>query len=83
MVANDSIPPKKPLLLDLIKYTAQDSVTINQKTNKIRLYNKAVLTYQDMELRAGIIVMDYTKNEVYAGRIKDSIGTLVQKPEFT
>ena len=83
VVANDSIPSKKPLLLDLIKYTAQDSVTINQKTNKIRLYNKAVLTYQDMELRAGIIVMDYTKNEVYAGRIKDSIGTLVQKPEFT
>ena len=25
VVANDSIPSKKPLLLDLIKYTAQDS----------------------------------------------------------
>jgi lipopolysaccharide assembly outer membrane protein LptD (OstA) len=83
VVASDSIPSKKPLLLDLIKYTAQDSVKINQKTNKIRLYNKAVLTYQDMELRAGIIVMDYTKNEVYAGRIKDSVGELVQKPQFT
>ena len=83
MVAKDSIPANEPLLLDLIKYTAQDSVKINQKTNKIRLYNKAVLTYQDMELQAGIIVMDYTKNEVYAGRIKDSLGQLVQKPQFT
>ena len=80
--ANDSIPSPEPLLLDKIKYTAKDSVKINQKTNLIRLYNQAVLTYQDMSLNAGIIVMDYSKNEVYAGRIKDSVGQLIQKPVF-
>ena len=78
----DSIPTKEPLLLDLIRYTAQDSVKINQKTNKIRLYNKARIEYQDMELEAGLIVMDYSKNEVYAGRIADSTGVLSQKPVF-
>ena len=78
----DSIPSKEPLLLDLIRYTAQDSVKINQKTNKIRLYNKARIEYQDMELEAGLIVMDYSKNEVYAGRIADSTGVLSQKPVF-
>ena len=66
------------MLLDLIRYTAKDSVKINQKTNKIRLYNEAKLEYQDMELTAGLIVLDYTKNEVYAGRIADSTGTLTQ-----
>lgn len=80
--AKDSIPPKEPLLLDRIRYTAQDSVKINQKTNKIRLYNKARIEYQDMELEAGLIVMDYSKNEVYAGRIADSNGVLSQKPVF-
>ncbi|MEN8844831.1 MAG: putative LPS assembly protein LptD [Candidatus Arcticimaribacter sp.] len=80
--ANDSIPENKPLLLDLIRYTAKDSVKINQKTNKIRLYNEAKLEYQDMVLTAGLIVLDYTKNEVYAGRIADSTGTLSQKPVF-
>ena len=80
--AKDSIPTKEPLLLDLIRYTAQDSVKINQKTNKIRLYNKARIEYQDMELEAGLIVMDYSKNEVYAGRIADSTGVLSQKPVF-
>lgn len=80
--AKDSIPEKKPLLLDLIRYTAKDSVKINQKTNKIRLYNEAKLNYQDMELTAGLIVLDYSKNEVYAGRIADSTGTLSQKPVF-
>ena len=62
----DSIPKKEPLLLDLINYNAQDSVKIDQKENKIRLYNKAILTYEDMTLEAGIIVFDYTINEVYA-----------------
>src|SRR5690606_16453621 len=38
--------------------------------------------YQDTELKAGIIVMDYIKNEVYAGRIKDSTGTYTQLPYF-
>ena len=35
-----------------------------------------------MELKAGYIVLDYEKSEVYAGRIKDSIGKLSQKPFF-
>ena len=78
----DSIPKKEPLLLDLINYNAQDSVKIDQKENKIRLYNKAILTYEDMTLEAGIIVLDYTINEVYAGRIADSLGVLSQKPKF-
>jgi lipopolysaccharide assembly outer membrane protein LptD (OstA) len=78
----DSIPKNKPLLLDLINYSAEDSVKIDQKTNKIRLYNKAVLTYEDMRLESGLIVLDYTTNEVYAGRIYDSINGLTQKPVF-
>ena len=78
----DSIPKKKPLLLDLINYNAMDSVKIDQKANKIRLYNQAVLTYEEMRLEAGIIVLDYTTNEVYAGRIADSLGNLSQKPKF-
>ena len=82
VVANDSLVKKEPLLLDMIDYTAKDSVRIDQTTNKIKLFNKATLSYQDMELEAGIIVLDYTKNEVYAGRIKDSTGQLVQKPVF-
>jgi hypothetical protein len=35
------------------------------------LYDKAELYYQDVELKAGIIVMNYETNEVYAGRIRD------------
>ncbi|MCG2461261.1 LPS-assembly protein LptD [Flavobacteriaceae bacterium F89] len=78
----DSLPSKKPLLLDQIKYKAKDYVKLSQKEQKIYLYNEAELYYQDTELKAGIIVMDYIKNEVYAGRIKDSTGTYTQLPFF-
>ena len=74
-------PPKKPLLLAKVKYTAKDCVRINRKENKLILYDEAELYYQDIELRAGIIVLDYKTNEVNAGRIeKDSV--LVQYPFF-
>ena len=38
---NDTLVKKEPLLLDQIKYTAKDSVKIDQKNSKIYLYNKA------------------------------------------
>lgn len=55
---------------------------MNQKKKLLTLYDQAELYYLDMELKAGIIVMNYEKNEVYAGRIKDSTGKLTQRPYF-
>ncbi|MBS9463896.1 LPS-assembly protein LptD [Flagellimonas sp. 389] len=78
----DSTQQKQPLLLDKIKYKAKDYVKLSQKDNKIYLYDEAEIYYQDTELKAGIIVMDYIKNEVYAGRIRDSTGTYSQLPYF-
>jgi lipopolysaccharide assembly outer membrane protein LptD (OstA) len=72
---------KKPLLLSEVKYTAKDCVRIDRQNNKLILFNEAELYYQDIELRAGIIILDYKTNEVNAGRIEiDS--TLVQYPFF-
>ena len=78
----DSIPQKEPTLLDKVRYKAKEYVTINRKESKLYLYDQAELYYQDMELKAGIIVLDYSKNEVTAGRIPDSVGVLIQNPNF-
>lgn len=78
----DSTKKDPALLLDKIKYKAKDYVRISQKNKKIYLYNEAEVYYQDTELKSGIIIIDYEKNEVYAGRIKDSTGTLTQAPYF-
>jgi lipopolysaccharide assembly outer membrane protein LptD (OstA) len=80
-LAKDSII-KKPVIEGKIKYKATDYVKIEQKKKLITLYNKAELYYQDTELKAGIIVLNYEKNEALAGRIKDSVGKLSQYPNF-
>ncbi|VXB62428.1 Organic solvent tolerance protein OstA [Flavobacterium sp. 9AF] len=74
---------KKPLLEDIVKRKAKDYEKADQKTKELTLYNEAELYYTDIELKAGIIVLNYEKNEVYAGRIKDSLGNYTQYPVFT
>ena len=78
----DSVKPKKAFLEAKIIYKAKDYAKIEQKKKLITLYNQAELYYTDVELKSGIIVMDYSKNEVYAGRIKDSLGKFTQYPNF-
>src|SRR5690606_16766971 len=67
-IKNDSIKkPKKNLLEGIVKRTAKDYEKLDQKKKQLTLYNEAELYYTDIELKAGIIVLDYDKNEVYAG----------------
>lgn len=77
----DSIK-KKPLLDSKIRRKAVDYEKFDQKKKLITLYNQAEVYYQDIELKSGIIVIDYEKDEVYAGRIKDSTGAFIQRPTF-
>lgn len=78
----DSIQEKEPLLLDKIKRHADGYMVIDRKENKLYMYDGAELYYQDIALKSGVIVLDYKTNEVTAGRIKDTLGTLVQPPSF-
>lgn len=79
---NDTIPIKQPLLLDQIKRNAKGYITIDKANETMTLYDEAELYYQDVELKSGIIELDYSKNIVTAGRIKDSTGQFVQYPSF-
>ena len=85
-VAKDSLSNddeiSKSVLLDNIKYDASDSIRIDQKNNKILLYNNAKIVYGDITLTSGLIILDYKENIVTAGRISDSEGNLSQYPTF-
>ena len=82
LIRIDTLKPKKTFLDGKVKYKAEKYAKIDQKKKLITLYDKAELYYQDVELTSGIIIMDYEKNEVYAGRIKDSTGKHTQYPHF-
>ena len=78
----DSIKPTKKFLEGKVKYKAKKSAKFDQKKKLITLYDGAELYYLDYELKSGVIVFDYEKNEVYAGRLKDSTGKYTQLPVF-
>ncbi|HUH26249.1 MAG TPA: putative LPS assembly protein LptD, partial [Flavobacterium sp.] len=82
-IKKDNVKPKKGQKLEAPMYrTAKDYERFDQKNKRLTLYNEAEFKYQDYELTAGIIIYDYDKEEVYAGRIKDSLGNLIQRPVF-
>lgn len=79
--SNDSLSSTN-LLLGKITRNAKGYIKIDKKKGKLYLYDQAELFYQDTELKSGLIILDYNKNEVSAGRIKDSFGNLIQPPFF-
>ncbi|WP_198520109.1 putative LPS assembly protein LptD [Lacinutrix sp. Bg11-31] len=78
----DSIKPKPALLQAIVTYKAKDYNAFNRKEQKMYLYNEAQVNYTDMEITAGSIVIDYSKNLIYAGRTKDTAGVYSQRPVF-
>ncbi|MEN8139478.1 MAG: putative LPS assembly protein LptD, partial [Bacteroidota bacterium] len=62
-------------------HSAEEYIQIDVVKNITTLYNKAKLHYQDVDLEAGVIVIDYKKNLIIARGIKDSTG-YTQIPYF-
>ena len=78
----DSIIAPKELLEDIIKKKAVDYIANDFRSRKTTLYNNAELYYQDIELKAGIIIIDYKNNIAFAKGIIDSSGVYLQRPQF-
>jgi len=81
-ITRDTVPKKKGMIESLVKYTASEYVSFNRAEQKTYLYNNAKVTYMDMEITAGIIVINHENNEVYAGILKDTLGNYSQAPVF-
>ncbi|OAB78264.1 putative LPS assembly protein LptD [Cochleicola gelatinilyticus] len=80
-VKTDSVQPPKETLTDIVDYYGEDYVYLDRLENKVYMYNKAYVIYGDTRIDAGLIILDYNKNEVYAKGI-DSAGVYSQKPVF-
>ena len=78
----DTLKTPKEFLADIIKKKSDDYISNDFINKRATLYNNAEVLYQDIELRAGIIIIDYSKNLAYAKGIIDSIGNYIQKPIF-
>ncbi|WP_114757234.1 putative LPS assembly protein LptD [Flavobacterium sp. AG291] len=82
VTVNDTNKKKKSGLDAIIKRYAEDYEKVDQVKKELELYNKAELHYKDIELKSGKIIMKYDTDEIFAGRIKDSLGNYSQYPYF-
>ena len=77
----DTIVKSKSSVESKITHNAVDYILQNAKTKQIELYNQAHVTYEDIDLKAGYILIDNKKNTLFAKGIKDSLG-YTQRPVF-
>ena len=70
-------------LEDPVKYTAEDSIIYDLDSQKVYLYGKAIVTYQDIKLEADYVKFDMANKEVFSHGMPDSSGVIKGKPIFT
>jgi len=78
----DSLQITQEYLEDNIIHRSKDYLSNDFLTSTATLYNEAELYYQDIELRAGKIIIDYKNNLAIASGILDSAGNYIQRPQF-
>jgi len=79
-ISLDTIKPKETIE-GIITHTAKDYTIQDAKNKTVTLYNDAHVTYTDIDLKAGIIIVDYKKNTLYAKGFIDSL-EYQQRPLF-
>ncbi|OON69044.1 hypothetical protein B0919_10045 [Hymenobacter sp. CRA2] len=65
-----------------VTYQAKDSIRFNVQEKRAVLYNKASVNYGEMDLKAGVITVDYSQNLLTAEGQADSTGKVRDKPVF-
>ena len=84
IVAKDSTKKqkKKSPFTDPIFSNAKDSTIYSLDGKRVFLYGDAVVTYQNIELKAQYIEFDMEKKEVFAKGLPDSTGKNAGRPTF-
>lgn len=79
-IRKDSIV-SKGFIEDIVSHDADGYIIQETKKKQITLFDNAHVTYQDIDLKAGIIIIDNKTNTLFAKGIKDSLG-YHQRPIF-
>lgn len=61
---------------------SKDSMEVEMKEQKVRLYKEAQIDYEDIVIKADYIEINFEKNELFATGWPDSSGRIVGKPVF-
>ncbi|MBN2275526.1 MAG: LPS-assembly protein LptD [Bacteroidales bacterium] len=86
LVADTALSEKKSsrrdVLEDEVKYSADDSFRIRLSEQKIYLYKKATVDYQNINLQSDYVEFDMDNSTVMAAGLKDTAELVQGKPVF-
>ncbi len=77
-----TVKPKKEVIEAPVMFKGQDSLRFDVKGKRVFLYKLADISYQEINLKADFIQMDFENNSIYATGLKDSTGKTIGKPIF-
>jgi hypothetical protein len=77
------VTSKKPILEAEVRYSSEDSLIFSIGQQKVYLFDKATVDYQDIALKANYIEFGFGTKTVLAAGAIDSSGQIAGKPEFT
>lgn len=66
-----------------VDYNATDSITLDIKSQKVYMYIENDINYEDINLKANYVEIEFASNTLYATGTEDSTGNEVGKPVFT
>lgn len=66
-----------------VDYQAADSITLDIKSQKVYMYTDNDINYQDINLKANYVEIEFANSTLYATGTKDSTGQEVGRPIFT
>ncbi len=81
-IKTDSLKVTKEFLQANIIHKAKAYMSNDFVKETAKLYDEAELYYEDIELKAGEILIDYKNSLAYAKGIVDTSGVYTQKPQF-
>jgi hypothetical protein len=83
-IAHDSIPAGAGSdIIAEVHYSAADSIVFSLDGGKVELYGDALITYEEIELKASYIRYEMDQNLVVAFGMQDSTGKVIGNPVFT
>ena len=65
-----------------VHYTADDTIVFDLDNEKVMLYTKAQVNYENIEVKAGYIEVDWNSKNVFASGVTDTSGKIIDKPIF-
>lgn len=76
------VPLSKDAVTEIVSYKAADSVAIDLESKKAFLYREGEIDFEDMNLKADAVVLDFNSQRLHANGVVDSAGKYQGRPVF-